>query len=611
AEDELISKLDIYGKPVFTLWKWIAESMWYTHFADQHPECSLINATEGGIGFPEVVNMPLAEVKQKYLDKQLDLKSLLHGEIQNSPLPSTVNDKNITGLIQTLMDSLARCGESCKKLVKMLVEEIAKPQQDKAFTTEIADENRKLLDELAYDIILKRFDEDYSSRNTLEFKRLENDKSQFPEEEYFRKKTIQDVERYHSLMETCLLNANLVFGMLDNHKKVNERLKSESQEKDSSAQKLREEYLVPFPKADEIYIFDGKTFRINDPELQIDYSEDLTMDAPGKAKLERESLFYPSDKIKMEKSYRGNVLHGPSTFYAEKNGTVLSRAWYVDGRQEGKMWTHYPDGALHSLQRFEKGAPIGIHQYFYANGLPKSILPYRKGVLHGEVHLFSPEGILIRRLNFVEGKRTGQEQIWNEDGVLIIECQFEADLPIGLARMWHRNGVLAKEFIYDKDSRRVEAKEWDGDGILIEDDKRKNDDYFDQVNRETEKLTASLSDMVSKVSEIAPLISERFHFDIPPKIDDTGGGSEPDDLSAELANLQKEMEHLLSLDSKLKEQLGGVDSLKEAIWKTPAARREMEKQFEGIREKINANLGDIQNGISTVVNNLKDKPPEK
>lgn len=608
VEDELISKNDIYGKPVFTLWKWIAESMWYTQFAESHPGCTVINATEGGIGFPNVPNMPLAEVKEKYLFKQLDLKSHLHGEIQNSPLPNTFNEKNVVSLTRSLMDSLARCGDICQSLASMLASEKETSGNDEAFNRKFEEEKSRLQNEMAFNVILRRFYDDYLARNALVFKRLENDKAQLLNEEYSRQKSVLDQGLYKSLRETCLFNTGMVNDILDRHEKLDEALQAESRNTDNAGQKLREVYLVPAPKPDEIYLFDERNFTIKDPELHLDHNEDLSIEeASGREKIVRESVFYPSNKIKSEKNYLLNNLHGPSTFFAE-NGTILSRAWYINGRQEGKMWTYYPEGELHSMRRFEKGLMVGVHQYFYADGLPKSILPYRNGVLHGEVYLFSPSGVLVRHLTFIEGKRTGQEQIWNEAGELVIECQFEDDKPVGLARMWHQNGVLAKEFIYDKDHHRVEAKEWTSNGELIVEEGA-NDDYFDQVNKETDKLTASLGDMVHKMCEITPMISEKFHFESA-STSHVEQSNLQNELAQELARLQEELVRLQSIDGKLKEQLG-MQADREAIWKTPTSRREMEKQFEGMREKINSGLGEIQKGIKTVVSSLKEKPPEE
>ena len=84
-EDKLVVRRDIYGNEVNTLWKWISEAIWYGETAKKSPELLLINATEGGIGFPHVLHMKLQEVKELYLKKTYDLTSWLQGAIQASP----------------------------------------------------------------------------------------------------------------------------------------------------------------------------------------------------------------------------------------------------------------------------------------------------------------------------------------------------------------------------------------------------------------------------------------------------------------------------------------------------------------------------------------------
>jgi hypothetical protein len=61
-DKEAIWRKDIYGKPLKTLWKWVAESHWISDFAKQHPELKVINATVGGLGFQGVENKPLKQI---------------------------------------------------------------------------------------------------------------------------------------------------------------------------------------------------------------------------------------------------------------------------------------------------------------------------------------------------------------------------------------------------------------------------------------------------------------------------------------------------------------------------------------------------------------------
>lgn len=591
-EDELIVKNDIFGKPVYTLWKWVAESLWYTHFAAAHPNCTLINATEGGIGFTNIPNMPLAEVKETYLEKQLDIKAKLHGEIQNSPLPETFKKEKITATTHILVKSLIECLKKCLKLMDLLTNEIEKPLQDETLKEKISREEDQLHKEIAYEVILKRFSDDYLKRSSLDAKRLEADKNLLSEEEYARKKAILNFERYNSLKEAVQNNSDIIHYTLI------------EDEKPKATPINVEKHPIPIPKNDEDYFFDQTTFRIKDPELQLDYNETI-----NQSDLQQESFHYPSQKIKMEKFYLKNLLHGPSTFYAE-NGRILCRNWFINGKKEGKTWSYHANGSLYSLQIFQEGLPIGLHQYFYPNGLLKSILPYHKGKLHGEVRLYGPEGNLIRKLSFVNGLRSGREQIWNTQGQLLVDCQFEADRPVGLSRLWHTNGVLCREILYDNNSQKIESKEWDLNGILIEKEEGQDEDYFDQVNRETHNLTVSLNQMVKDMSAITPLISEKFAFDTPPLVSGTSSKLQ-DELSTDLDKLQKEMQYLQSLDVLLREQFAQTEESKEAIWKTPESRREMEKQFDHMKDKINQELESIQKGIKTVIGSILDQEQDK
>lgn len=115
--DQALLKKDIYGKPIYTLWKWIAEAHWIESFAKEHPKATLINATEGGLGIPNVPNMPLKEVQKKYLLKSYDLYKRVQKEIQKSEL-THVTQKKVVIAMKELMSSLQRCVEGIKILLE-------------------------------------------------------------------------------------------------------------------------------------------------------------------------------------------------------------------------------------------------------------------------------------------------------------------------------------------------------------------------------------------------------------------------------------------------------------------------------------------------------------
>lgn len=116
-----ILRKDIYGKPIYTLWKWIAESNWISVFAKTHPKITLINATEGGLGFHGIPNEPFAGVVDTYLTNSYDIAGWLHGEIQNNAL-SHISKKALQQVLEELRESMERC----KTNIKLILEETEK-----------------------------------------------------------------------------------------------------------------------------------------------------------------------------------------------------------------------------------------------------------------------------------------------------------------------------------------------------------------------------------------------------------------------------------------------------------------------------------------------------
>lgn len=107
---------DIYGNPVYTLWKWVNESQWISEYAASHPQTRFINATEGGIGFEGVENRTLQEVKEQYLQVECDLPGWVHAEIQQAELPQVTSEKVLEGM-KEIRESLYRVKELTQGLM--------------------------------------------------------------------------------------------------------------------------------------------------------------------------------------------------------------------------------------------------------------------------------------------------------------------------------------------------------------------------------------------------------------------------------------------------------------------------------------------------------------
>lgn len=113
-----VMRTDVHGKPIYTLWKWIAESEWLSQFAAEHPDVTFLNCTGAGLGIAKVENREFARVIEEMALKQYDLEGMIWAAIQQSKLPEDTQDR-LREVWEELDASLGRCVE---KLGTMLAE---------------------------------------------------------------------------------------------------------------------------------------------------------------------------------------------------------------------------------------------------------------------------------------------------------------------------------------------------------------------------------------------------------------------------------------------------------------------------------------------------------
>ena len=207
-------KQDIYGQPIYTLWKWIAESEWTGEYSKQNPNLTIINATEGGLGMPGIPNIPFAEVAEKYLVKSYDLYARVQGEILNSELPNITN-KEIINITEELRDSLVRSIdhieiliEDKKKLQKKLLEDQVIPTWTQSGLAALAE--IELEEEPAYEHILGVFNLVYSRILNRELQRAINENSKLNVWEKELEKNRVNLKRLTFLAEVAKVNVQMI-----------------------------------------------------------------------------------------------------------------------------------------------------------------------------------------------------------------------------------------------------------------------------------------------------------------------------------------------------------------------------------------------------------------
>lgn len=315
VDQAALLKTDIYGEPLYTLWKWISEADWIGDFAKANPDVTVINATEGGLGFPGVPNINLMDAAEKYLKEDYDFKGLIHSEIFNGALPQVKTEK-VLNLMQGLLESLERCVEDLSILIEESEVMKVRIKKDKkvSFTEQTGKASlyeSDLSEEAGYRYVLHIFNEAYT--------RVLNRELQALHTAFKRPSAVRQtlgkidilIKRFVFLRDVARVNIELIKMAIQNH--------------------------VP----------------------HISFS----IQKPG-------SITCKQQKI-------NGRIQGDSLYYAKDQ--LLARSHFGEGMPIGQTELFYPNGKLYSLQRFNKGVWHGKQEFYYPDGTLKTLLGYNKG----------------------------------------------------------------------------------------------------------------------------------------------------------------------------------------------------------------------------------------
>jgi hypothetical protein len=118
APDRLLRRKDINGHYVHTLVKWVMESDCIAAYAKAHPQVSFINVSPGGIGFSGISNQSLLEAIEECATSPLDLRGLVHAEIQQLKIASS--KEKIAQSMQEVKESLIRLSVIAQEMLEEL-----------------------------------------------------------------------------------------------------------------------------------------------------------------------------------------------------------------------------------------------------------------------------------------------------------------------------------------------------------------------------------------------------------------------------------------------------------------------------------------------------------
>lgn len=213
-----VTRKDIYGQPTETLWKWINESKWISDYAEKNTELTIINATEGGIGFEGIPNRTLKEAVEKFQNSR-DLNDQIEKEIKQHSL-NKITLELIHAAMQKMMDSIDRTIALLDKLIietDLLAKKIEnnEPYSEKLETPCISLLETDIQEEPAYNYILNIFNQVYILYHNRDIRKLQSIKTNIGQRERDRGKISLQKGRLTFIRDVARLNRELLIRAKD------------------------------------------------------------------------------------------------------------------------------------------------------------------------------------------------------------------------------------------------------------------------------------------------------------------------------------------------------------------------------------------------------------
>ncbi|MBA2369020.1 MAG: DUF115 domain-containing protein [Candidatus Protochlamydia sp.] len=532
AQQAGVNRVDINGKQVKTKWDWISEATWLGQFFKRHPDANMINATEGGLGFPPVPNQALAKVAENYLKKSYDLTGWVHQHIQFNP--TNINQGRLFNLLNAMKTSLEQCLSTCSEIVREKTDELKLSQNipKDFFTSHTIIQENLIKSEIAYGNFLEIFDKAY-----YYLQQSHQMTHAGPAMPYF-----ENLERFRFL--ASILKQHL----------------------DLMGQAVHQFILSPPPialsqKKPEIYQFSEEysyhagRLIMNDSDLGLQIDESFDPAAQNSVK-----RYFENGQLQSEMYYLDDALHGPTRFYNEK-GVLLAESWYLKGKKEGKCLQFYPSGNLYSLCCYKHGLAHGKQEYFYCNGFSHVSMQYHEGFLDGEVRVSAIDGKLLRQLHYRNGQRHGEEKKWDNAGRLRIACCYEEGSPVGKASEWDAQGNLLKQVDIHHFPDDFDLSVWrEGEQVqTYERGVENSSKMYEDTRKKVEEMENSLAVILSQME---PLIQK--HLENAP---------DSDNILEELADIKiaiQEMELMKeNLNQTMRDNLMSSEEIKKKRMENP------------------------------------------
>lgn len=353
ASEDIITKPDIYGQPIHTLSKWVAESNFVTQFAALHNEKTVINATEGGLGFISVANITLEEVAKTYLQKEYDFDVTIPNYIEQAQLH--ISKKALQLCMSTFQQSLERC-EQASTLLHTAYEELEAKIRTNNKVYSLSEPGKKALqglqNEPGYNYHLKQFSEKYTEMHQLALEDIKFEADKVGELETQARKAHFEKGRWAYLALSAKINSDI-------------------------------------------------------------FIESLTIEQDNNKNQPLKPPIVPAKMPAIAK--KDGHFHGlQQTYYAD--GTLKSEIPYKMGQIDGEVRLYFPSGALKRQLHFSEGKRHGTEKIFNEDGSLYIEAEFDNDMPTKTARQWHPNGILALEINYENDPSKFSIQEWDQEG---------------------------------------------------------------------------------------------------------------------------------------------------------------------------------------------------
>lgn len=176
------------------------------------------------------------------------------------------------------------------------------------------------------------------------------------------------------------------------------------------------------------------------------------------------NLFYSDETLKSKQTYSKGMLDGPSLGYFPS--------------EEPSFIEHYEEGLLlHGIYYDHAGKVIGQieggsgNKAIFKEGILIEKQQYQEGKLQGKIEQFSPMGNLLSIYHVKGGKKDGEETIYYEKPsskpLPKLSIHWHDGQIQGVMRSWYENGILQSQREMVQNKKSGHSISWYDDGSLL------------------------------------------------------------------------------------------------------------------------------------------------